>query len=401
MKKINNIESFNNEIETVYPGKCILVNLKTLLELESSGLVENSPENRRADESKWNNDNHRNFFERVGDESNNYKLYGDRDDYFSLMEPITLVFKDGKLFTDDGAHRFSVFGKLNDFDYSKNLLKDLPESSFFRTVVEDCVNGLFSDETIDNFNNCYIPIRFTNDNKIHYVGVNSAKTMKGQQISRVSFIGNEIFDYGQSCVRDASRPFNLTAVGNSSEETSTADTISLMALAGGDSKASRNKTTGYCLDKYSDSESIKKFISYYDRFLNIMSSKLEVFDFAFSKGKFKSIYMYGLIQAARDMAIEAYCDVEGTTYEFRMKEIKRDKEAFFNTLEGCLTVLESDKFSKIVERAKMNIYNIRIDSNATGSFSRGSSVRNAIFSALKADKNGKRIYPVKIIRTFC
>lgn len=395
MNIINDIEGFKKECKDAYSGKCIYVNINTFLELEKAGLIENSPENRRADESKWNNDNLRNYFERIEDESKNYELNGHKIDYFGLLEPITIVCKDGKFYTNDGTHRIDVLKKLNTFDFHKNSLKDLPESSFFWTVVQDCLKGSFSEKTIEIFSNCYMPIRFTNKNKVHYVGANSSKTMKGQQIIRACFVGNKYFDYMQECLKDVSKPFNLTAVGNSSEETSTADTISCMALAGGDCKATKVKTPGYFLDKYSDEESFKKFIPLYHRFLDIFSSKLDVFDFVFFKGKFKSLYMYGLILAARDLAIEAYCDSVRTTYEFRMKEIKNDKEAFFFTLKGTLDVLESNKFDKIVEKSKIRIENLKVDSNATGNFSKGAIIRDEIMKSVKADKNGKKIYPIK------
>lgn len=189
--------------------------------------------------------------------------------------------------------------------------------------------------------------------------------------------------------------FNLTAVGNVASETSSADTISLMAFAGGDFKANRAKTAEYVLDKYKDKKSIQKFKRFYDKFSDTFSSNFEHYKFVFSDGKFRSIYMYGLIAAARDTYIDAYCkkiESEGLDKNPKRSEelaaASRSKDTFFEILKGTIAMLNSSEFSEIVNRALPEIEDLYVDSNGTGSFSRGEKVRITIMENILKDETG-------------
>ena len=383
MNRINNVNDFLNEVKVSFPGYQILVNIKTLMKLASSEVVVNDENNRRPDESKWNKDNFENFAQRMENAALNFEEYGNCEGYVGLMDTITLhVYDENTITLDDGGHRFDFFTKLAEYSIEKKFSKDLKEDSFLKKIIECCLEGTYTEYVLNVFENCYVPIRFSNDNKVHYIGINSTKTMNAQQKGRVAYLDNPLFQYIQADAKNPMVPFVLCASGKSREETSTMDILAFLGFLGGDSKTTKTATPKYILEKYTKEEDIVKLKEAYEKLLKAMSNNCsDAFSFAFNGSYFKNSYMYGLLMLAREYAIERVSKAYNIQIDAFRKKIVKDSDCFFDVLDASLAVLNDKVFidSLKTENVKTIISNVPIDANGTSSFNKGNVLFNKLY----------------------
>lgn len=383
MKRINNVKDFLDEVKVSFPGYQVLVNIKTLMTLAMEEIVVNDENNRRPDESKWNKDNFENFAQRMENSALNFEEYGNRENYVGLMDTITLhVYDENTITLDDGGHRFDFFTKLAEYGVEKKYSKDLKEDSFLKKIIEGCLERVYSDYVLNIFENCYIPIRFSNENKIHYIGINSTKTMNAQQKGRVAYLDNELFQYIQADAKNPMVPFVLCASGKSREETSTMDTLAFLGFLGGDSKATKTATPKYILEKYTGEEDILKFKEAYGELLKVMSNNCsDAFSFAFNGTYFKNSHMYGLLMVAREYAIERISKAYDIPKDIFRKNIVKKSDYFFDVLKTSLAVLNDKVFidSLNTKNMKEMISKVPIDANGTANFNKGNSLFDKLY----------------------
>lgn len=379
MKRFIDLKSLKEALSKMEPGDCVLVNVSTLMKAFSENLFPNHEDNRNASDSSWNKGNYQNYATNIFDEAENYQSRINLDDYMGHMSPINFVLEDGKFKLKDGGHRQVFFTEILDFDIPTKFKDKLNENSFLNQIISEQKTGSYSTETKKVFDNCFIPIIRFKDSPNLYIGGNSSKPMKSQQKNRVLYSKNHLFKDLSKFIKTSS--FSLCAVNSSKEETSTVDTIAFLGYLGSDFKASKVNTATYILDKYTDKESQDKLIEFGKKLIDTMQMYyLDEFSFAFNGWQFKNAYMYGLLKLVKEYSIAKKCKEYNINATKLRKEILSNNDMFFETLETSLNLLNNKKFLKNLNSSsvKKSIKSIYVDSNGTGSFSRGDAIYNAL-----------------------